>query len=157
MASLSVLLFLTGIHSEFQADDRFRLNHRLDPAQVSSIVDYFVTDYWMAALSALVLRFAAIGSLTPNPGATVISVGHGIRLSLWPTGQTIHYGHLRDEFFGWPGEAACWGTAGAVLVSALLPALAKAKLQLAVGFFAVALLPVSSSIPIGVLVAERAL
>jgi hypothetical protein len=68
------------------------------------------------------LRFEALGDLAPDPEATiashygpdrriklvVVSIGHALRLCVWPTGQGIYYGHLRDSIAGRPDEEAAW-------------------------------------------------
>ena len=41
-----------------------------------------------------------------------------LELSLFPTGQTLHYGHLRFAIFGHPWTQIAWIVAAAVLTLA---------------------------------------
>src|ERR1051326_7139410 len=64
--------------------------------------------FLVAAGPVLVLGAFALGNLAPNPEATVtlgysmalrvktvvVALGHAIRLCIFPTGQSLYYGHL---------------------------------------------------------------
>ena len=84
-------------------------------------------------------------------------MGHAIRLCVWPTGQTVYYGHLRDSLRGVPVVEALWICAGIAAVWLLVRWLPKGSAAVAAGRFAICLLPVANLAPIGVLVAERTL
>ena len=85
----------------------------------------------------------------------VVTVGEYVRMMIFPSAQTIYYGHLRDAIFGMP-----WGQCTVLLLSAfglreLLERDRRAGLLVA-GTFVLMLFPVSNIIPIGTVVAERA-
>ena len=84
-------------------------------------------------------------------------MGHAIRLCVWPTGQTVYYGHLRDSLRETPLMEALWICAGIAAVWLLAGWLPKGSAAVAAGWFAICLLPVANVVPIGVLVAERTL
>jgi protein O-mannosyl-transferase len=117
-------------------------------------------------------RFAVLGALAlpaeatvigPNASWTlwvksiVISVAHAIRLCVWPTGQTVYYGHLRDSLMGFPSAELTWLATAAMVAGALFLLLPRRDVLLGLGWFGICLLPVANVVPIGVLVAERSL
>uniref|UniRef100_Q020J9 Glycosyltransferase RgtA/B/C/D-like domain-containing protein n=1 Tax=Solibacter usitatus (strain Ellin6076) TaxID=234267 RepID=Q020J9_SOLUE len=127
--------------------------------------------YWPVLGAVLALRIAVLGTVGLSREATVlgtggiglwansviVTVGHAIRLCVWPTGQTVYYGHLRDSLRGVPVVEALWICAGIALVWLLAGWLPKDSTAVAAGWFAICLLPVANVVPIGVLVAERTL
>jgi hypothetical protein len=127
--------------------------------------------YWSVLGVVVGLRIAVLGTVGLSREATVVgtggvglwansvivTVGHAIRLCVWPTGQTVYYGHLRDSLRGVPAAEALWICAGITAVWLLAGWLPKASAAVAAGWFAICLLPVANVVPIGVLVAERAL
>lgn len=105
----------------------------------------------------------------------IVSLGSYLQLLVMPWAQTTYYGHLRDAVFGWPVLQAAWLVAGTALAWWLLqpnrllsnsppgehgaprasePVVAA---RLGLGLLALALLPVANVLPIGIVVAERAL
>lgn len=127
--------------------------------------------YWTVVGAVAALRIAVLGTVGLAREATVVgtggialwanavivTVGHAIRLCVWPTGQTVYYGHLRDSLRGVPVAEALWICAGVAAVWWLAGWLPKGSAALAAGWFAICLLPVANVVPIGVLVAERTL
>lgn len=127
--------------------------------------------YWAALACVVGLRIAVLGSMVMSREATVlgnggfnlwvksviVTAGHAIRLCVWPTGQTVYYGHLRDSLLRMPIAEAFWiavGFSAAWLLANWLP---RGSAMAAIGWFVICLLPVSNIVPIGVLVAERTL
>ena len=130
---------------------------------------------WREAMFALpgmvylALRYDALGTLLAPPESTltygypvvlrvktiIVSFGSAIRLSIFPTGQTLYYGHLRDELFNWPWTEMAWVVAGAVLCWVLARELGWRTVLFAGGWFLLTLFPVLNVVPSGVLVAER--
>ncbi|MFN7935930.1 MAG: hypothetical protein U0R19_21550 [Bryobacteraceae bacterium] len=128
--------------------------------------------YALLAVTAAGVRFAVLGSLLLPPDATVIgqhasltlwaksviiSLAHSIRLCIWPTGQTVYYGHLRDSLMGMPVAESTWLATAALFAASLWIVLPRRDLLLALGWFGITVFPVSNLAPIGVLVAERSL
>ncbi|MBL8212817.1 MAG: hypothetical protein JNK87_19035 [Bryobacterales bacterium] len=123
-------------------------------------------------LAAAAARFAVLGSLALPADATVIgpnapvslwmkailiSTAHALRLCVFPTGQTVYYGHLRDSLAGFPSAELSWLATGALIAAALWLTQPRRHLAVALGWFSLCLLPVANIVPIGVLVAERSL
>jgi hypothetical protein len=118
----------------------------------------------------LALRFVALGSLTIAEESTVaggfgtglwvttvfVTAAHAFRLLVFPTGQTIYYGHLRDSLTGVPLFEILW-LAAAVWLAAWILSRRKLAEVVGLGWLLIALFPVLNVIPIGTLVAERAL
>jgi hypothetical protein len=99
----------------------------------------------------------AIGNLLWIKTVTV-SAAHAIRLNVWPTGQTIYYGHLRDSLMGSPVNEVIWLVAGIVGVGlALRVARTRRSIAIACGWMLICWIPVSNIVPTGVVVAERTL
>jgi hypothetical protein len=127
--------------------------------------------FLVAAVPYLVLRYRALGSLAPNPEATVtlgytlalrvktviIAVGHAIRLCLFPTGQSLYYGHLRDSLQGVPVQELTWIVLAAAALTWLWGFLEKRDVLFGAAWFLLALAPVANVVPSGVMVAERTL
>lgn len=128
--------------------------------------------YAAVTLAAAAARFAVLGSLALPAGATVIgphatfalwiksiviSLAHALRLCVFPTGQTVYYGHLRDSLTGSPSAELSWLATGALIAAALWLTLPRRHVAIALGWFSLCLLPVANVVPIGVLVAERSL
>ncbi len=120
----------------------------------------------------LAARFAVLGvAMAPvGPGSVAadyplwarlnlvaVSVGESIRLMIWPTGQTIYYGHLRDVIFTGAWVPLFWVAAASVVLFVAAPLLGYSTARLAGGWFIAMILPVSNVLPIGVVVAERSL
>jgi hypothetical protein len=121
---------------------------------------------------AVSLRVAVLGGLALpgeatviGPGASVtlwaksviISIGHAVRLCVWPTGQTVYYGHLRDSLIDFPSSELGWLAGGVLVAIGLWMTLPRREWLTAFGWLAICLLPIANLVPIGVLVAERAL
>lgn len=97
------------------------------------------------------------GGLAQHAKAVVISLAHAVRLCLFPTGQTIYYGHLRDSLFGSVRQEVVWLFSAACAALLLLRWLPPRRVWFCIGWFTLSLIPVSNLVPIGVLIAERAL
>ncbi len=130
------------------------------------------TPYGAVTLAAAGLRLAVLGSLALPASATVlgpdaswalwvksvlISIAHAVRLCVWPTGQTVYYGHLRDSLAGFPAAELAWLAFAAMIAAALWLTQPRRHFLLALAWFGICLLPVANIVPIGVLVAERSL
>ena len=127
--------------------------------------------FLLPVLAYLLLRHDAMGSLAPNPEATisqhyslgqrvkavVVSVGHALRLCSVPSGQTLYYGHLRDSVFGWPVNELIWIVFAMGVLVWLVGRLGGWSALFGALWFALTLLPVANLVPTGVLVAERTL
>ena len=127
--------------------------------------------FLLPVLAYLLLRHDAMGSLAPNPEATIsqhyslgqrikaviVSVGHGLRLCSVPSGQTLYYGHLRDSVFGWPVNELIWIVFAMGVLVWLVGRLGGWSALFGVLWFGLTLLPVANLVPTGVLVAERTL
>ena len=121
------------------------------------------------AMAYLALRRGALGALLAPAESTItygysaglrvktviISLGNAIRLSIFPTGQTLYYGHLRDHLLNRPWPEMLWIGAGAVLCVALAKETGHRTALFAAAWFLAGLLPVLNIVPSGVLVAER--
>jgi hypothetical protein len=119
----------------------------------------------------LLLRYRALGSLAPNPEATVtlgytlplriktmvVALGHSIRLCIFPTGQSLYYGHLRDSLWGWPIQELTWILLAAVALAWLWPMFGRRNALFGAAWFLLTLAPVANVVPSGVMVAERTL
>lgn len=131
-----------------------------------------LTGYAMVTLAAAGVRFSVLGSLAlpadatvigAHPSATlwaksvIVSLSHAVRLCVWPTGQTVYYGHLRDSLMGFPAGELTWLATAVLVCAALWLILPRRDVVLALGWFGITVLPVSNLAPIGVLVAERSL
>ena len=123
-------------------------------------------------VGAVSLRLLVLGGLALpgeatviGPGASmtlwaksvIISVGHAVRLCVWPTGQTVYYGHLRDSLMDFPSSELGWLAGGVLVAIGLWMTLPRREWLTAFGWLAICLLPIANLVPIGVLVAERAL
>lgn len=140
----------------------------------AAVADWFQRRDWLLLIPAatyLMLRWLALDSLFVPPESTVaygyrlpgriklivVAIAHCIRLSILPWGQAVYYGHLRESLIGMPVSEA------ETLVIALMACVVYARLfgrtasLLAMGWFAIAVLPVAQLVPIGVVVAERTL
>jgi protein O-mannosyl-transferase len=127
--------------------------------------------FLLAVVPYLVLRYRALGSLAPEPEATVtlgytpalrvktvvVSIGEAVRLCVLPTGQGLYYGHLRGAVFGRPYAELVWVAAGALIVVWMAGELGRRAALFGAGWVLIALFPVMNVIPTGVLVAERTL
>ncbi|MFN7939798.1 MAG: hypothetical protein U0R19_41105 [Bryobacteraceae bacterium] len=131
-----------------------------------------LTPYAGVTVAAAGLRFAALGSMILPGDATVIgpdasltlwvksiviSVAHALRLSAFPTGQTVYYGHLRDSLTGFPSSELTWLATTAMVAVSLLWVLPRREWILGFGWFTICIFPVANVVPIGVMVAERSL
>lgn len=119
----------------------------------------------------LVLRWQALGGLLPAAGATlageysalmrvkvsVVSLGEYLRLCLFPTGQSLYYGHLRDMLLGQPWAPVIWITGAACLFWLLARRISGPVLSFGLSWFFLGLLPALNIVPTGILVAERVL
>jgi protein O-mannosyl-transferase len=85
----------------------------------------------------------------------IVVLGTMVKLSLFPTGQTLHYGHLRFAIFGHPWTQIAWIAAAAVLVVAAARDIGWQKVLFGASWFVVGLFPVLNIVPARVLVAER--
>ena len=85
----------------------------------------------------------------------VVALGTMLQLSLFPTGQTLHYGHLRFAIFGHPWAQIAWIAAAAVLALAAARDIGWPPVLFGASWFVVALFPVLNIFPALVLVAER--
>jgi hypothetical protein len=126
--------------------------------------------FLIPALFYLALRWSALGDLLPSPDLTLtgtfsaalrikavlISLGEYIRLAIWPAGQTLYYGHLRDALLTQPWSSAAWIATALVGCFSLDLKLGK-NFSFSWKWFLLALLPVLNFVPTGVLVAERTL
>jgi hypothetical protein len=127
--------------------------------------------FLIAGVPYLLLRYRAMGSLAPNPEATVtlgytlalrvktvvVAIGHAIRLCVFPTGQSLYYGHLRDSLRGWPIHELIWILLAAAALAWLWPFLGRRNVLFGAAWFLLALAPVANVVPSGVMVAERTL
>lgn len=127
--------------------------------------------FWLVPIPYLLLRYHALGALSPDAEATVtldytplarlklvvVSAGESLRLCLLPSGQTLYYGHLRDAIFGRPYADAAWLLAGGVGLFLLAGEIGWPAALFGFAWFAIAFFPVSNVVPTGVVVAERAL
>lgn len=127
--------------------------------------------FLLPVLTYLLLRHQALNTLAPNAEATVtmgytfgeriktlvVSVGHALRLTTVPSGQTLYYGHLRDAVFGWPVDELVWILCAAAVLVWLGGRLGRGPVLFGAAWFGLLLLPVANIIPTGVLVAERTL
>jgi tetratricopeptide (TPR) repeat protein len=87
----------------------------------------------------------------------VVSIGHALRLCTLPVDQGLYYGHLRDSVFGKPIDEASWIVMASVASWLIVGVMGRRMAGFGLGWFALALLPVSNVVPTGVLVAERTL
>ena len=130
---------------------------------------------WREALFALpgiaylAARYAAMGTVLETPATTItygysralhvktviVSLGNAIRLALFPTGQTLYYGHLRDHLLNVPWSEMAWIGVGAVICGILARMIGKKAVIFGLGWFLIALFPVLNIVPCGVLVGER--
>ncbi len=85
----------------------------------------------------------------------VVVLGTMLQLSIFPTGQTLHYGHLRFAIFGHPWTQIAWIMAAAVLALVAARDIGWRPVLFGAGWFVVSLLPVLNIVPALVLVAER--
>jgi hypothetical protein len=121
-----------------------------------------------AVATGVGLRFLALGDAA-LPGAitvsgadtlggratlVLVSVGTALRLLVFPAGQTLYYGHLRDPVASGALVESLF-VIGFVALAGRLPRGGAARFGAA--WLAIALLPVASIVPIGFLAAERAL
>ena len=95
--------------------------------------------------------------LTLRVKTVIVSLGSAVRLSIFPTGQTLYYGHLRDQLLNRPWTEIAWIVAGVALCWMLARQIGWKTVLFAGGWFLVALFPVLNIVPSGVLVAERTL
>jgi hypothetical protein len=122
-------------------------------------------------LPYLLIRFLVLhGALAPHgdavigPGASLLSrltivivtLGTYFRLLVFPTGQTVYYGHLRDSLLAGGVTEAIYCVL-ALITLAALGSKSHPWARAGIVLLAVFLLPVGGLIPIGVLVAERCL
>lgn len=121
------------------------------------------------AMAYLALRRGALGALLPPAESTItygysaalrvktviVSLGNAIRLTIFPTGQTLYYGHLRDHLLNRPWPEMLWIGAGGVLCVALARETGRRTAAFAAAWFVAGLFPVLNIVPGGVLVAER--
>jgi hypothetical protein len=128
------------------------------------------TELGFAAVTAIYLglRFGVLGGFfVPSESSVmggagglkvpIVTLGTYVRLLVAPTGQTIFYGHSRDALTGYAWSEVLW-LGGAVLLTAYtLRRRPGPAFTLGIGWLAIAILPVSNIIPIGVVAAERAL
>jgi tetratricopeptide (TPR) repeat protein len=117
----------------------------------------------------LAMRHAALGSLLAAPESTItygypaavrlnafiVSLGNAIRLSIFPTQQSLYYGHLRDHLMQPPWTELAWIGAGTLLCWVLAREIGSKAALFGAGWFLIWLFPVLNIIPTGVLVAER--
>jgi hypothetical protein len=85
----------------------------------------------------------------------VVVLGTMLQLSIFPTGQTLHYGHLRFAIFGHPWTQIAWIMAVAVLAWAAARDIGWRPVLFGGSWFVFSLLPVLNIVPALVLVAER--
>jgi len=123
----------------------------------------------LPGVAYLLMRRAALGTWMAAPEsaitygystalhvkAVIVSLGSAIRLSIFPTRQTLYYGHLRDHLLNRPWPEAAWIGGGAVLFWILGKQIGWKITGFALGWFLVTLFPVLNIVPCGVLVAER--
>ncbi len=126
---------------------------------------------WLAPIPYLLLRYHALGSLAPPAYETVsrgygwamraklvlVAAGESVRLCVFPTAQSISYGHLRDAVFGFPYQQAAWLAAGLALAWLAAAWAGWAATLFGAAWFVIMFLPVSNLVPTGVAVAERLL
>lgn len=115
-----------------------------------------------------VLRSLVLGHLfDPTPALTsgyplparlktvIVVLGTMLQLSLFPTGQTLHYGHLRFAIFGHPWTQMAWIAVAGLLMVAAARDIGWRKVLFGAGWFVAGLFPVLNILPALVLVAER--
>ncbi len=122
----------------------------------------------LIALLYLGLRFAVLGQLLIPAESSVlagaggfkpplVSLGTYMRLLVFPSGQTIYYGHLRDALFGSAWREVLWLGGSALVIAIACLRHPRRGIALGAGWIASALLPVANFLPIGIIAAERAL
>jgi hypothetical protein len=94
-------------------------------------------------------------SLAQRIKTVVVALGNLLRLTLFPTGQSLYYGHLRDHIVGRPWEEAAWIVCAALLCWWAWREVGGKAAAFGAGWFLAMLFPVLNILPSLVLVAER--
>ncbi len=90
-----------------------------------------------------------------HANTVITSLGTLLRLTSFPTGQTLYYGHLRDDMFGRPVTELAWIFSALVLVILLVRSLGWRPVLFGAGWFLALVFPVLNILPALVVVGER--
>lgn len=121
------------------------------PGAIVFVLRSLVLGHMFDATAALTSGYPLAARLK----TVVVVLGTTVQLSLFPTGQTLHYGHLRFAIFGHPWAQIAWIAVAGLLMVAAARDIGWQKVLFGAGWFVAGLFPVLNILPALVLVAER--